>query len=158
MLADIVIDTNVFLHAVNNIEPRQQSCILMLNLLNDGTTQLCVDEGFSLEESKNRSHIGQEYITHLRAGSIGYALVGHLARSGRVSILPRRVPATVSRHITTQIRKGPDRTYVYVAYNSMGKTFASHDFNDIPTTVRTRIQRAIAVRIVDAAEAAISLQ
>jgi len=157
MLADVVIDTNILLHAENKQEQRQQSCQILIDLLRDVDSKLCVDVGFDFEESNNRSIIGQEYIKHLRAGSLGYALVEYLARSGRVSILPRSVPPSVMRHIK-QIPKGPDRTYVRVANNSKDKTFVSHDFNDIPLTVRKRIKDAIDVCIVDANEAAVSMQ
>ena len=88
MLADIVIDTNVFLHAENEQEVRRESCQSLVALLREGNTLLCVDDGFNLlEESKNRSQIGREYIEHLRVGSVGYEIVRHLAQSGRLVFL-----------------------------------------------------------------------
>jgi predicted nucleic acid-binding protein len=157
MLADIVIDTNVFLHAENDQEQRKQDCQDLINALIETTTKLCVDEGFDLEESRNRSHIGHEYIKHLRAGTLGYALIERLARSGRMLIVPRKVPTSISRHIR-QIPNGPDRTYVQVAFNSREKLFASHDFGDIPQTVRDRIRGATAVKIVAADAARLALR
>ncbi|TCK68479.1 hypothetical protein [Acidipila rosea] len=158
MLTDIVIDTNIFLHAENQQEQRQASCQMLIELLNDGESKLCVDEGFDLEESKNRSIIGREYIAHLRDGSLGYALVGYLARTGRVAMLPRKVPQAAKRHILQQIPDGPDRTFVFIAHNSDEKVLVSHDFNDIPPTVRQRIKNAIDVCIVDASQAAVSMR
>jgi hypothetical protein len=152
MLADIVIDANVFLHVENDQEIRQRDCQRLVVLLRESETTLCVDLGFELEESKNRSYIGSEYWRHLRVGSPGYEIVSYLARSGRMAFLSHHVPPAVVRHVR-QIAKGPDRVYVRVAFNSQEKVLASHDFGDIPGTVRERLRKAIGVSIVDAEEA-----
>ena len=153
MLDDIVVDANVMMHAHDPGELRQKSCQQLLRKFLVCKTKLCVDEGFDLTEAKNRSHIGSEYLKHLRFGMLGHEIVAHLATTGRVKILSRGVPQNVSKHIRTQIGKGPDRTYVQVAYNSNDKTLASHDFKDIPQPVRGRLQSQIAVMVLAAEEA-----
>jgi hypothetical protein len=152
MLTDVVVDTNVFLHAENEQERRQLSCQELIGLFWEAKTKLCVDEGFCFEESKNRSMIGSEYLRHLRAGSIGYALVQYLAANDRISTFSKKVPQSAMKHIR-QVPDGPDRAYVRVAHNSTDKTLVSHDFNDIPPTVRERIKHAIDVSIIDSARA-----
>lgn len=152
MLSDIVIDANILCHAENHQEIRQADCQMLISLLYQTDTALCVDDGFDLEAANNRSFIGHEYIKHLRAGSLGYAIVQHLAQSSRVSILSANVGGNVGKHIL-QIPKGFDRRYVKVAYNSRSKVLASHDFGDIPNTVRVRLSQKISVEILDAAGA-----
>jgi hypothetical protein len=48
---------------------------------------------------------------------------------------------------------GADCTYVKVAYNSREKTLASHDFNDLPDTVRARLADAIGGHVFAADQA-----
>ena len=52
MLRDIVIDANVFLHAENHVEVRREACILLISLLRESGTCLCVDEGCSIVEER----------------------------------------------------------------------------------------------------------
>jgi predicted nucleic acid-binding protein len=154
MLADIVVDTNVFLHAENRQEHRHEQATGLLLALQDNTctTLLCVDEGFDLEEAKNRSQIGSEYLRHLRHGTLGFAVVVHLLSSLRIKQVRRRVPANVSRRILQQGVTGVDRTFVQVTYNSQDKTLTCHDFDDVPETVRARLLGAIGVKILAADE------
>jgi hypothetical protein len=149
-LVDIVIDTNVFLHAENPQEPRQRDADALLNKIRACVVQLCVDDGFDIVEAQNRSVIGAEYLKWLRAGSLGYALVTFLAGSARLKILPRAVPAKVSKAIRTQVPNGPDRTFLKIAFNSQEKVLSSHDFNDIPQTVRNRLFAQVGLSVVDA--------
>jgi len=156
VLADIVLDTNVLMHADDPEEIRHQMSRALLRELSTCATHLCVDEGFDVNEANNRSIIGSEYLKHLRFGMFGYELVRHLASSLRVKQVPRKVPQRVSAHIQRQVPQGPDRTYLRVAYNSENKTLACHDFDDVPNAVRVRLQKAIGLEILDA-EAATAL-
>jgi hypothetical protein len=153
MLGDIVVDTNVMMHAHDPREARQKSCTELLEELLRCDTKLCVDEGFDLAPAKNRSHIGYEYLKHLKFGMLAKAVVEHLATTGRVKMLPRTVPHNVSKHVRTQVGKGPDRTYLHVAYNSSERILASHDFHDIPQAVRGRLLSKIGVMVLAAEEA-----
>jgi hypothetical protein len=158
MLVDIVLDTNVLMHADNVEEPRCQMSRGLLAQLKASTTHLCVDEGFDLDEAKNRSQIGSEYLKHLHHGMLGLAVVAHLAGSQRIRFVSRGVPPNVSKKIRTQIGKGPDRTYLKVAFNSGGKTLACHDFGDVPASVRTRLRAQIGVYVLDAEAALAALR
>ena len=158
MLVDIVIDANVFLHSCNPASGRQTMCCTLLGHVKDCDVHLCVDEGFDWEEAKNRSQIGAEYIKHLKVGTVAYELVVHLAKSGRIDIVSRSVPQIAARLIQRQVTKGPDRTYLKVAYNSREKTLASHDYGDIPDTVRGRLKRQLMVNVVSAEGATAALK
>jgi hypothetical protein len=147
----------VFLHASDPRESRRDHSLKLLTELRECKTQLCVDHGFDLREPKNRSRIGGEYLTHLRVGTPGYEIVAYLARSLRVKTVSRSVPQNVSRIIRRQMKVGTDRTYVFVAFNSDEKILASHDFGDLPQTVRERLRKAINVRIVTAEEGVVAL-
>jgi len=155
MLIDIVLDTNVLMHADDPRQPLMQMSRDLLSALQLPTckTHLCVDEGFDLDEAKNRSQIGSEYLEHLDFGMLGLAVVAHLAGSLRVKQVSRAVPPHVSKKIYTQVPKGPDRTFLKVAFNAADKTLACHDFGDVPAPVRTRLQRAIGVHVLDATAA-----
>ena len=157
MLADIVVDTNVFLHAEDQ---RQASCTQareLIRLLRTCATSLCLDEGFDLDEARNRSQIGSEYLKHLRFGTAGFALVDHLAKSGRLRLLPRSVPQQVAKVINRHVGKGPDRVYVRIAYNSQEKFLASHDFDDIPDGARNKLLNTLHIRVVAVDAAVVSL-
>jgi hypothetical protein len=97
MLVDIVLDTNVLMHAENSQEARCEQSGNLLQALKICTTKLCVDEGFDLNESRNRSQIGSEYLKHLRPGAVGFELVAYLARTLRIKYVPRRVPQIASK-------------------------------------------------------------
>jgi hypothetical protein len=159
MLIDIVLDANVLMHADNPASTRMQMSRDLLTALQLETcqTHLCVDEGFHMDPAKNRSQIGSEYQKHLEIGMLGWAVVAALASSPRVRQVSRSVPPNVSKTIYTQVPKGPDRTYLKVAFNSHDKTLTCHDFGDIPATVRTRLRKAIGVQVLDAAAAAACL-
>lgn len=158
MLVDIVLDTNVLVHADNPEEPRREMCCDLLCEMTRCATHLCVDEGFDVNEANNRSVIGSEYLKHLHFGMVGYELVRHLASSLRVKQVSRNVPQNVSRHILTQVPKGPDRTFLKVAFNAQSKTLACHDFNDVPDTVRARLKDRVGLHVVDAEAAVAALR
>ena len=153
MLADVVVDTNVLMHADNFQEPRQQDAQSFLLSLQESETSLCVDEGFDTNEANNRSHIGSEYLTHLKFGMLGFAVIAHLARSFRVREVSRSVPSGISKHIRMRVGNAQDRIFVRVAFNAEDKTLTSHDFTDLPQTVRQELSSIINVHIVCASEA-----
>lgn len=158
MLADIVLDTNILVHAHNVEELRNDDCIALVQQMTTCATHLCVDEGFDLNEANNRSVIGSEYIKHLGYGTVGHALITRLASSLRVKYVSPRVPPDVSKQIVQQVPKGADRTFLKIAFNSQDKTLASHDFNDISKDVRTRLRKSIGLQIVDAQDAVVALR
>lgn len=153
MLADIVIDTNILLHADNDAEPRQIEARDFLISLLETDTKICVDEGFDIEESNNRSHIGSEYLQNLNSGMLGFAVIQHLASCARISTVSRTVPSAIARKIRMHVRSSRDCLFVRIAFNADDKTLVSHDFADIPQGARNTLVATINVRVLSADEA-----
>ncbi len=154
MLPDIVIDTNVLCHADNPSEPRCAASLTLMNTLLVISTNLCVDEGFALDMTKNRSHICAEYLERLVPGSVPYAVLTHLAAFNRVREVHRRPDWATARRIKQMVRKARDRIFVGVAHNSAGKTLVSHDFQDFAAAKRHTVKKDIGVSIIEANESA----
>lgn len=153
MLDDLVIDTNVFLHAENFSEDRQKDARRLMDQLLKCETVLCIDAGFDLDESRNRSLIGAEYLRHLRFGSVGYALIQHLALSHRLKQIDRRNVAERARRKTNQlIANRRDRTFVSIATTNAERVLVSHDHRDFPRPKRRQIAKALRVDIVEAVD------
>lgn len=153
MLSDIVVDANVLVHANNPGEPRHQHAIGFVGALASCTAALCIDPGFDLEPSRNRSLIGQEYLEYLHHGTAGYELVAHLAAWGRLRPVPREVERAIGRRITQLIRNKRDRTYLRVARNTKDRVLASHDFTDFSDGKRTTIAKELQIIVATADEA-----
>src|ERR1700761_2410360 len=87
MLTDIVVDTNVFVHAHN---PEHAYCgdarrLALALLTPTNSTLLRVDPGFHPIEARNRSRIVGEYLQKLVPGMLGHHLIQELAAAGRLS-------------------------------------------------------------------------
>jgi hypothetical protein len=152
MLNDIVVDTNVFVHADHGDESRKHSAIAFLTALQASNTSICVDEGFDLDEAKNASLIAYEYLKHLRAGMLGFAIVAHLAQNQRVRMLSRKVRQSDKQGLERKIANKRDRTFVMVAINSHEQHLVSHDFDDFPSPIRTWIKNELDVLVLTASE------
>ena len=87
MVSEIVVDTNIFVHANR---PDQETSRLFSEalefvlLLEQNSVCLCVDEGFSLAESENGSRIGYEYLEYIRYGSVSMEMINMLASKARI--------------------------------------------------------------------------
>lgn len=145
-----MIDTNVLVHANNPEEMRQEQCQSLLGLLLDCETMLAVDEGFNQDPSKNRSHIGQEYIENLRAGMLGYTVVSKLASSKRIRVFPKRAAIREQKIIIQLLRKPVDRVFLGVACNSSERTLVSHDYEDFQEPKRDTIHKELGVLVIEA--------
>ena len=150
MIPDIVIDTNVLMHAGNPDQDYFEDAVSFLTTLQKKSILLCVDEGFDLDEAKNRSLIGGEYLTHLRFGSAGYNVIAVLAASRRIKECSKRVEARTRKKIDQLIRNPRDKTFVRVTCNSVSKILISHDNEDFPVSKRKLLKREIEVQIFTA--------
>jgi predicted nucleic acid-binding protein len=158
MLRDVVIDTNVFAHAQNPIEPRFPAACRFLDDLLRQATMLCVDPGFHPDESCNTSLIGAEYLQRLRAGSPAFEVVLRLFSSQRIREVPRETTPQMRRRIVRLIRDSRDRTFVIVALNSDEKVVVSHDFSGgLQRRKRRAIRRETGVEVLDAAQCCVRL-
>ena len=152
MPTDLVVDTNVLVHAQNPSEQRCNDARTLLHRLLNDDTALCVDEGFNPDEALNRSSIGAEYVEHIRAGTLPYTVIAQLAMSGRVVQKPKRAPRREQKLIEQMIRNRTDRVFLGVAFNSISKVLVSHDFTDFQIQKRPSIRRALGVDVLEAAE------
>ena len=152
MLSDIVIDTNVLLHAQNPNEKRFEDSLNLINKILEVNTSLCIDEGFSEDESKNKSIIGCEYLSTLQSGSIGLNLIVQLALQQRIKQLTKRAPERIVRKINQTIRDKIDRVFLNVAYNSDEKTLVSHDYEHFQKTKRRFIATNLQIRVIEACD------
>ncbi len=153
MLRDLVVDTNIFVHASDPEEPLSEESILFLESLQESTAFLCVDPGFHEEPARNRSLIGHEYLKHLKNGMLGYAVVVRLASSERMKPVSRAVGGGDAKKILKLVPNNVrDRTFLRVALNSDDKTLSSHDLTDFPTNIRSAIRRTLNVHVRTALE------
>lgn len=151
MLVDLVVDTNVLLHAD---DPRQSQQTVAYNLLQDLLscgTALCVDDGFDIDEARNASLIGGEYFERLSATHTATAVIAHLFATGRVKFVSRSVPTPVKKCIEQCVRKKRDRTFLAVAHNSTERILCSHDFEDMQEAKRKHLKSTTAVVVLAAA-------
>lgn len=152
MLSDIVIDTNVLLHAQNPNETQFENSSNLINKILGENTSLCIDEGFSEDESKNKSIIGCEYLSNLQPGSIGLNLIVQLALQQRIKQLTKRAPERIVRKINQIIRNKIDRVFLNVAYNSDEKTLVSHDYIDFQITKRKSILTDLQIQVISSCD------
>ena len=153
MIPDIVLDTNVLVHAGNPSVAHFTQSVNFLNKYLNTKTLLCVDEGFDFDQSKNRSLIGHEYIKYLRAGSFGYNVIVTVATSLRIKPCSRNTTTKNRKKINQLVRNKRDRTFLRVTCNSDSKIFTSHDYTDFPNNKRRDFYSEIKIRIFSAQEA-----
>ena len=152
MLRDIVVDTNVFVHASNPGVSYYSEAKNLVTTLKRSPTSLCVDEGFDVEPTRNRSLIGSEYYTHLHFGMPAYALVSQLAATGRVRIVSSCVAPAIGRKINQIIVMRRDRTFLKVAINSLDYFLCSHDFKHFSNYNRLKVKKPFNVLVKTAGE------
>ncbi|MCZ6704164.1 MAG: hypothetical protein O6940_14135 [Ignavibacteria bacterium] len=148
MISDITIDTNVLMHANNSQIEHRVSSIQTINAMLDSETMLCVDEGFSSIESKNRSSIGSEYLNNLQHGMLGFALITHLVNDERIKIVSKKTGTSVLRYINQKVINKKDRIFIRVTYNSDEKVLVSHDFEHFHENNRQSFNRDYNIKIL----------
>jgi predicted nucleic acid-binding protein len=150
MLDDVVVDTNIWVHAQNPGEQRFKASVDFLNILRQCTTTLCIDRVFDITGAQNTSLIGHEYMENLSPG-FAYSVLQHLLASARVKSISDRIPNNDKRKLEDLVRNNTkDRRFVRVAYNSVEHYLVSHDLTDFSVRVRSEIQRHLGVEIVEA--------
>lgn len=152
-MADIVIDTNVLMHADDpRLGKYRETSIQLQKAMRGDIRDLCVDEGFHTDPNKNRSLIATEYFANLQPGTTGHTTLMFLAQEERIKIVGTKVEPSAARRLR-RIRTRRDRTFVRVALNSDDRLFVSHDFQDFPKIRRRELQATLGISIKTAAEA-----
>lgn len=150
MAIDVVIDTNVLMHAHDSRQPCQNDCIELIELMLSCETHICLDEGYDWCESKNRSKIMSEYKNYIYHGTLGHALLITLAQNQRIKMVSSKVNSSTSKIIQKNVMDITDRCFVKVAANSNDRTLISHDYAAINKERRLSIKSEISVHIIDA--------
>ena len=153
MLVDVVVDTNVFLHAQNPSEIRFDAARTFLTSLLAADTMLCVDGVFDLS-APHLSLICHEYLSHIPPTGPGYAILVRLLQTDRVQMnVSTKVLPSSRRRVVSLIPHDPrDRTFVFVASNSQERILVSHDWVDYTEYVRREIEKLLGVVIEEASE------
>lgn len=151
MLVDCVVDANIWGHAQNPSVPEFDSAVRFVGHLREAAVVLCVDEGFSLVEQENRSIIGHEYLQQLSSGSPAFAVLAHLAATGRVRFVSAKVSRGDRDRIRNLVRRNTrDQHYVRVTCNTTDRVLVSHDNDDLAPDVRDALQSRLNVEVLDA--------
>jgi hypothetical protein len=148
MLVDVVLDTNVLMHADDKRQSHQPDAHKLLEDLLGNSTALCVDEGFDMDAAKNKSLIGGEYFERLTATHTAMGVLAHLAATGRVKFVSRTVPVPVKKGIQQCVRNSRDRTFLAVAHNSTEHVLCSHDYEDMQSAKRKHLKSCTGVEVV----------
>jgi len=153
---DVVIDTNVLVHAKNPAVWSHDDAKSFLVALLAGQAKWCMDEGFSWNEADNQSFIYSEYRRKLIPTDLGLSVLAKLARTRRVAIAPK-----CSRDVRDRIRalvpaNPVDCRFAQTAAESQSGMLVSHDVQDFPDRVRAAMRgdRELRVDILHAFEAA----
>ena len=147
MLTDIIIDTNIFVHADTLKNSNRDSAIRFLSTLKGKKTQLCVDEHYDFDDSsKNESFIVNEYLNHIGHGSFSFGILLYLLSKNRIIPKSRNVPPGVSKKIVNIIHDKKDRVFGKVAHNSINKTIITHNSPHFP---RDKL-RTLSITVLDA--------
>jgi predicted nucleic acid-binding protein len=153
MADDIVIDTNVLLHASDTRQEFHGDCLQFLTFMIECETKICLDNGWHPVEAKNRSKIMSEYLRFVQHGTVAHALMALLAQSMRIKVITTRVDQRSSKAINAYVRDPTDRCFVKVALNSQGRLLVSHDFAAMNAHCRKMLRDSISVDVVDVIDA-----
>ncbi len=152
MLDDLVIDTNVLLHADDPRQKHQADAYALLQKILSGGPDLCVDDGFDIDPARNQSLIGGEYLERLAGASTGSQFLAHLFSTDRIRFVPRKVPRAVKQSIEQCVRNKRDRTFLAVAHNAVEHVLCSQDFVDMSAKKRKHLGAVARVAVLQVAD------
>lgn len=139
MLTDLVVDTNIFVHAHNKgLGARHDEALALTRRLiaDEVTTVLRVDPGFHVDESRNTSKIGAEYLAFVVPGMLGHAVIQRLAAGMRVQPVDTALDEETRVAVNALVQDESDRIFLRVTLNSDERVLASHDDAAFPDDVR----------------------
>jgi len=143
MADDIVVDTNVFMHADNPKSGRQDSARNLLNQIDQNSIPIGIDDA---------QKIFGEYLEYLAASSLGRNYLTKWFSQGAYVLISAKVPPSDARWIGKNISDTLDKVFLKVATNSQEQDFVSHDFDDFPKRKRRDILARLGVSVQTADE------
>lgn len=142
MLSDIVIDTNVLVHAGNPNDKFFADSMCLIVKMIDNSVPICIDDNIG------ESLIVHEYLDNLHHGSLGRILIENASQNLRFKPLPCRTDPSTHKFIKKNISSKRDKTFLRVAFNSDEKTLVSHDFKHFHKNIRKLIKQMIKVEVI----------
>jgi len=150
---DIVVDTNVFMHAGN---PTAVSFFgaskTFLENLKNSQTLLCFDKpNAGAEDRQGDSLIYGEYIQRIVPGVYGFNVLAALALNQKIKFVSRDVGPARNRMVIELIPGNKrDRTFLRTTMNSADRILITNDFDDFTPEIRKRIKRQLTTTVKDA--------
>lgn len=145
-LTDVVIDTNVFVHAGNpDVEHFDGARKFLKEVLNSETV-ICFDKN----KNEYAGKILHEYKDKIKGQHFGSRVLSKLLQQGRFVNVERKIPLKEKRILLGLINKRgsqTDKIFVIVAYNSREKILVSHDFGDFSRDIRGKLKRDLGVEV-----------
>ena len=155
-MTDILIDTNILMHANNTLEPRQEDCIKLIAYLLNSNESICIDEAVDVDKSL----ILHEYFDNLKThGTTGRNFIEKLLRQKRFNPISRQTDPRIARIINQHMNrdKHVDKVFLKIAVKSTEKTIVSHDYEDFQAPKREYFRRNLDLDILDADQALIKV-
>jgi predicted nucleic acid-binding protein len=154
---DIVIDTNVLLHAENKAIHYCRSAFRTLELVLKADLCLCVDDVFSMDSFRNTSVIGHEYIQYIRTGTFAYAFLLDRLIKGKYKQIFKNEHKKIKLLLNKKVKNGEihnrhDLAFVITAYGSQNKMLISNDYDDFNDRIREYILNSFLINILDSDE------
>ena len=149
VMANLVVDTNVFVHSSNPNNAYFSRSIELIDRIKSSDCVLCLDEGFDSEEASNRSRIWGEYLQFIPEASLARELLSHLLITNRVEDFSVKVTQNLHNEIKKKVSDPADIVFVKVSYNSQSVHLTSHDFAAFPQEVRDDFRQKSISDIVD---------
>jgi predicted nucleic acid-binding protein len=152
--ADIVVDTNVFVHSHNPSDRHFPSSVAFLAALRGSETALCFDSDASPNEASNRSRILAEYQLRLPSHSLAAKIVTEILQSvDRWRSVSAGVPSDTRSVINHSVVDPRDRLFVRTCVNTDEKVLVSHDYRAYTADCCRILERRCGVKVLDAESA-----
>ena len=151
-LEDIVVDTNIWMHASNPDVDTFIDALEFVLSLKRSPTLLCFDTGASINEAENRSKILSEYRAHIGDSGVGSHVLAHLLNSGRWTDIDPKVVSSQRKVILQNIPDSSDHIFAKVATNSKCRSLISHDYTAFHQKCKAALKAACKVRVLTCSE------
>ncbi|WP_148639668.1 hypothetical protein [Brachybacterium sp. SW0106-09] len=150
---DLVIDTNILVHASNGNETYYQSSIQIIEWLRDSDVSIVLDDTGKAKPNPNTSVLYSEYRRHLTPSTLGWIFVSHLMRTGRASFVAR--PSQAAKKSIEKIlpRNKQDRAVLGAAHGSIDKLLLTNDWDDFDQAARKACRKDLQVSVLDSLDA-----
>ena len=154
LAAQIVIDTNVILHADNPVSGYQSDSKNFLDrFLTKGCYRLALDRSPPLGRQHNESQILQEYSEHVTyVSSFGHYFLIEVLKRSWFDVVGRTNDRREKKIIIQEVSDKVDRIFLRVTCMTNSRKLVTHDFDDFPMQKRERLAEALQVRFLTARE------